>query len=186
LRRLPQRPPRNALLISNAPFPSHLIASCHQARALTPNLSITLIRHHTPANAPQVHSITSDVTYFHAHHKTTDPALPMLQYAAPNASQTFTKPSSVFAEPSSRTASSSASQSFESHPKGYNDPRPPSSLPEAKSNENRHSRSFGDSDSSTALSQLASLAAQAPAAAMNPSSSSSDRYVHIRRGVRET
>lgn len=108
----------------------------------------------------------------------------MLQYAAPNAPQTFSQ-SSVFADPASRSAST-ASQSFESHPSGYSNPRPPSKLSESNNSENRHSRSFGglrDSDSSTALSQLASLAAQAPAAATNPTpSSSSDRYVRTRRG----
>lgn len=105
----------------------------------------------------------------------------MLQYATPSTTQTFSKSSSVFVEPASRSANT-ASQSFESHLNGHSNRRPPSTSSESQRSDNRSSRSFGglaDSDSSTALSQLASLAAQAPAATMNISSSSSERYVQM-------
>lgn len=99
----------------------------------------------------------------------------MLQYATPSA--TFSKPSTVLVEPSLRSTST-GSQSFDSQLNSQGNQRPPSTISETQRSENRNSRSFGglaDSDSPTALSQLASLAAQAPAAAMNPSSSDSTR-----------
>ncbi|EGP83730.1 uncharacterized protein MYCGRDRAFT_110922 [Zymoseptoria tritici IPO323] len=101
----------------------------------------------------------------------------MLQYAASNAPQTFSRRSSVFADPPSRSTDKALS-SYDSHT-GYNIPRPPSTLSQATTSSEQHrSKSFssltGSLDSSAALSQLAMLAAQAPAAEMNTNNGSSD------------
>lgn len=104
----------------------------------------------------------------------------MLQYALPKAPESFSRTSSVFAEPPSRTQPSSNSL----------DSRRPSTTSQ-HSTEQSHKRSFEASSQGSAssaqaeaqlqhlpaLSALASLAASAPAATMNPPSANGDRYV---------
>jgi hypothetical protein len=112
----------------------------------------------------------------------------MLQYAAPNAPQTYSRRTSVFTDTPTRSTDTT-SPTYDSNTHGYNIPRPPSTLSQGTTTSEQQHRKRSISslaasslalDSSPALSQLASLAAQAPAAEMNPNhNGSSDRYVDI-------
>lgn len=95
----------------------------------------------------------------------------MLQYAVPNAPQPFQRPPSVFADPPHRSSNTGQqnAQHISQQPTADHTP-----------SEYYHNRSFSstaDSNASgTGLTALASLAANAPAAAVNPASNSGDRY----------
>lgn len=95
------------------------------------------------------------------------PAVSMLQYAVPSAPQSF--PRAVFGEALSRAQ--------DKHHSGYSIPRPPSTVSQGSSSENHRQASFGSrsigAPGDSSLSTLAALAANAPAAATKPESSTS-------------
>ncbi|CAK4033963.1 Transcriptional regulator GZF3 [Lecanosticta acicola] len=96
----------------------------------------------------------------------------MLQYAIPTAPQPFNRPSPVYAEPHSRLQ----------HAKnGFSVPRPPSAASHHSNEQDHPQQSSGSATAGQgelqhlpALSALASLAANAPAAKVNPPSASGD------------
>lgn len=123
---------------------------------------------------------TTDTFTATASQNTRDSRVPMLQYALPKAPESFSRTSSVFAEPPSRTQPSS--NSLDSRRSSATSQH--STEPIHTRSTQAHSQEIASSAQAEAqlqhlpaLSALASLAASAPAATMNPTSTNGDRYV---------